>query len=478
MDKNSTKKQKHGFIYENSIIKKYNLNKCDIYNDKFDCYYNNTPVQIKYTKNKGEICLADYKRNKELDNDFILHIGIYENENNIKTTIQEYTLYIDFNVYIKLFNFDINNIIEEFKIISNDKLDDGKYKLFKKKYKNNNDDIVHIRFKRDHKKQKRIQASIPYRHIRAFIQLFKPYTFQNEIKKELNRRDLEKFYTKEEVVKICMKNIEIELEKSNIEKPIHILEPSAGNGVFLNEFKDYTYDAYDIYPENDKIIKADFLLLKINDIITNKGYKSLIIIGNPPYKLSIKFINKCAELNPYLICFILPNVFKKPTIINKINRNYHILNTFSLPKKSFKLSEDDYDVPSSLFIFIRKQELRSIINTDIVCENYEYVRFKDLKIDDNIITNADIAIIRVGGRAGTAFLTTDISDNALVSKQKYNYFIKLHNKENIDEIIKNINTHIWDKNNTTGARSIGKYELNPVLNKIINKKNELKIVIV
>ena len=53
-----TERQGHGFTYENNIIRKYNLLKSDNYISKFDAYCNNgIPVQIKYIKNKCEICI-------------------------------------------------------------------------------------------------------------------------------------------------------------------------------------------------------------------------------------------------------------------------------------------------------------------------------------------------------------------------------------------------------------------------------------
>jgi hypothetical protein len=285
------------------------------------------------------------------------------------------------------------------------------------------------------------------------------------------RKALEKFYTKDKVVELCMQHLTPILKK--MDNP-HILEPSAGGGGFINKFDPYTYTAYDIQPEGKNIIKADFLSIKSSDIISKK-FKAdpLVTIGNPPYKLAIDFINKCAGLKSCVIAFVLPNVFKKPTKINKINRKYHLFKQIPLPKRSFELGDDDYDVPSSFFIFVRKKALRPLINLEKTCKGYVYVSYSKLILSSDpkkcIITGADLSIIRVGGRAGMAFLTTDISEDALVSKKKYNYFIKFDSKpSNIDKIIKAINAIEWEKHNTTGPRSIGKYELTPILNKIVN----------
>lgn len=475
----SNERQNHGFKYEDYFLKLHNLQGSSGYTSEFDGYNGETPIQIKYIGAGNEICLGDYMRNGSKSDDFILHIAFYDKKN-IYPNIEEYTLYIDHKVYNNLFVLmgyiiDIKNTFASF---SNDKSADNEFTIFRDKWNTiGNRGVVHARFKRDHKKQKRLQAAIPYNKLQEFLKLFKPYIFDNiDIESSStspimslsqdSRKKLEKFYTKNSVVKLCMSHVKSVFKKLKITTP-HLLEPSAGSGVFIDEFENFTYDAYDISPESPLIKQADFLKKNTNEIITNTTPdQSIVVIGNPPYKLAIKFINKCAELNVRLICFVLPNVFKKPTIINKLNRYYHLIKQEPLPKNAFLLGDVDYDVPSSFFIFVKKSNLRPLIKLDVTCVGYKYVPFKSLTITDGVIVGADISIIRVGGRAGKAFLTSDTSDDALVSKQKYNYFIKLDNSDNGQLIIDTLSNVVWDKNNTTGPRSIGKYELNPILNNI------------
>ena len=80
-----------------------------------------------------------------------------------------------------------------------------------------------------------------------------------------------------------------------------VIEPSAGNGVFSRNIENCI--AYDIEPEADGIIKADFLTLRL---LYKKGR---LCIGNPPFGtknwMSYKFYLKCCEISDF-IAFIQP----------------------------------------------------------------------------------------------------------------------------------------------------------------------------
>jgi len=93
-----------------------------------------------------------------------------------------------------------------------------------------------------------------------------------------------------------------------------IIEPSAGNGSFIKIIKELSknYKFYDLLQENKEIVKQDFLLLDVEEII--KLYNKVHIIGNPPFgrqsSLAIQFIKKCCSFAD-TISFILPKSFRK-----------------------------------------------------------------------------------------------------------------------------------------------------------------------
>lgn len=78
--------------------------------------------------------------------------------------------------------------------------------------------------------------------------------------KGLNRNIIDKYYTKPEIVKLCIEYIK---EYIKIDNNDLIIEPSAGNGSFISEIKKIVnnYIFYDLEPDNKEIIKQDYLLL-------------------------------------------------------------------------------------------------------------------------------------------------------------------------------------------------------------------------
>ncbi len=119
----------------------------------------------------------------------------------------------------------------------------------------------------------------------------------------------DKYYTPVDLAEYVLNKTKEIIGDDNITE---YLEPSAGNGVFLN-FLDKPYIAYDIEPEDERVIKQDFLSLGLN-------YKpGRCVIGNPPYgrgnSLSMAFYKKSVKISDYII-FILP--------ISQLNNNIQL----------------------------------------------------------------------------------------------------------------------------------------------------------
>ena len=135
---------------------------------------------------------------------------------------------------------------------------------------------------------------------------------------------LDKYYTSQELADYCtQKAIEI-IGRENITE---LVESSAGNGVFLNSFEkllpEVPYKAYDIEPEDDRIVKQDYLSLEME-------YKNGRVVGfNFPFgernNLSKAFANSLTKLDTKFLVS-LPKRLKISKFINFLSRIKYFLN--------------------------------------------------------------------------------------------------------------------------------------------------------
>lgn len=112
----------------------------------------------------------------------------------------------------------------------------------------------------------------------------------------------DKYYTPPDLAQYIVNKTKEIIGEENITEYI---EPSAGAGVFLDylEKENVPYLAYDIEPEDNRIIKQDFLALEL------EYKKGRCVIGNPPFgernALAVKFFKHSIKHCDY-ISFILP----------------------------------------------------------------------------------------------------------------------------------------------------------------------------
>lgn len=169
-------RQKHGFIYEKNIVKKYNLVKSLGHTSKYDAYtQDGIPVQIKCIKTRTSVSFGDFQRNQNHQKPFILIVGFWQSYKGC--IVKEHVLMINHEIFSKLVSFSSTDImLEEMKKISNSHTDDDKWREFRKKWKGNypKSNLVSLYFKRDHKFQTRIQCGVSYKKFtNNFLKLFK-----------------------------------------------------------------------------------------------------------------------------------------------------------------------------------------------------------------------------------------------------------------------------------------------------------------
>lgn len=159
---------------------------------------------------------------------------------------------------------------------------------------------------------------------------------------------LDKFYTQPTVAKQCYDFLQ---SKLNINNTVTYLEPSAGNGAFLEFLPNYV--ALDIAPENDKIIQQDYLSY-------NTDKTDFITIGNPPFgkrsALAIQFFNKAAEMSN-VIAFIVPVSFMKWSVQKCLSSNFALHNFLYLKSESFFVNGTPYSVRTVFQIWVKKDSV-------------------------------------------------------------------------------------------------------------------------
>tara|TARA_Y100001970_G_scaffold39581_1_gene48746 strand:- start:566 stop:1399 length:834 start_codon:yes stop_codon:yes gene_type:complete len=266
----------------------------------------------------------------------------------------------------------------------------------------------------------------------------------------LARNTIDKFYTSKQVVKLCMEQVRehIEISKNDL-----CIEPSAGNGAFIDNIKSLFshYMFYDIEPDNDDVIKLNYLEFDYDSI---NNYNKIHIIGNPPFgrqsSLAIKFIKKSCKYCDS-VSFILPKSFKKDSMKKHFSLNFHLIYEYDLPKDSFIVNNKIHDVPCIFQIWI-KQNTNRTFPKKLEPTNYRFVKRNE---------QPDISVRRVGVNAGNIY--KDIKTKSIQS----HYFIKFDIELNEDLFIKLSNINYISKNNTVGPNSISKQELIKEFNSVI-----------
>ena len=271
---------------------------------------------------------------------------------------------------------------------------------------------------------------------------------------------LDKYYTSSE---LSLKLINITFTKIN-DNIDCIIEPSAGNGSFSNhlqKLENINLLFFDIEPEKKEIIQQDFLLLQSDKYELDK-YKNILCIGNPPFgrqnSLAVKFFNKCSSFeNTKYISMIFPKSFRKSSIQNRLNLNFHLIWEEDIPENSFVSSDKKikYDIPCIFQIWKRETYSREKEKNNKLLEEFkDIVEFTKEPLLNNKLF---LSIRRVGFYSGKV----EYYNNQ--SKQSH-YFLKCRNENISMKIIEYLNSIEWKHNDTVGPRSISK-------NKFIEKIN-------
>ncbi|WP_448325806.1 hypothetical protein [Sulfitobacter sp. M13] len=272
-----------------------------------------------------------------------------------------------------------------------------------------------------------------YHNQKSFI----PAQFDLSISSKELSRNLDKFYTKPEVARQCVGDLEnwtgINLNTTKTD----LLEPSAGAGAFLDFLPSCTL-AYDLLPEDRRIARQDFLKLERSE--------PAIVIGNPPFgkscSLAILFFNHAATFAEQ-IAFIVPRTFEKDSIKNRLSPQFHLLNQRVLERDSFMFEGKSHPVSCVFQVWERRHDLRPKTKLPTVHPDFDFV----------VREEADFAIQRVGENAGK--VKTCLTG---VSKNSHNF---LRANISIEELLAKFRAIDFTeaKARTAGQASIAKTEI-------------------
>ncbi len=232
--------------------------------------------------------------------------------------------------------------------------------------------------------------------------------------------DNDKYYTPKDLAEYIVEKTFNIIGKENITE---VIEPSAGNGIISDLIPNCI--AYDIDPDNENIIKQDYLELNI-------PYKAgRLIIGNPPFGkanwLSVKFFKKSVTLADY-IAFIQP--------ISQFNCNDQLYEFDMIYSENLgDVLYSDRVLKSCFNIY--KRPLSGLNSKPVYkidgIEIYRYSRKKnDNKMPKQFYEEHDLVICKIGNSIGK-----------VCSKNTYcgEFWIKINHKDKgkIIELIKQAN---------------------------------------
>jgi predicted RNA methylase len=207
---------------------------------------------------------------------------------------------------------------------------------------------------------------------------------------------LDKFYTIPEVVDKCLNTISSKYKWAEWSL---VIEPSAGNGSFLTRLPVDKRIGIDISPEHKDIIKQDFLSYS-PPVKTGK----ILVVGNPPFgrvsSLAIKFFNHAAEWAS-VIAFIVPRTFRRVSIHNKLNANFHLVYDDEIPTEPCAFNPPMM-AKCCFQIWEKQEKKRTAITLPTSHDDWEFLGFgpKDEKGQPTPPDGADFAIRAYGGKCG------------------------------------------------------------------------------
>ena len=268
---------------------------------------------------------------------------------------------------------------------------------------------------------------------------------------DIRNEGLDKFYTIDSVVDTCIFTITTQYDWNTWDL---VIEPSAGKGSFFHKIP-VSIDkkiGLDIQPEHVDIIEKDFF-----DYEAGETTGKILVIGNPPFgrnsSIAVKFFNHASKWCD-TIAFIIPRTFRRESIQNRLNLNFHLVLDDEIQTKPCGFTPPMM-VKCCFQVWKKRDYKREIVKLDTSHDDWEFLSLgaNDDKNQPTPPLNADFVIRAYGGKCGE--IKTDNMDNL---RPKSWHWIKCNN--NKDELIDTFFKLDYSNcSNTARQNSLGRGEL-------------------
>lgn len=230
-----------------------------------------------------------------------------------------------------------------------------------------------------------------------------------------------------------------------------VLEPAGGTGSFIAAARAVgvtKFVAYDIEPKHIDVSPGDFLQQELR-------LTGAVALSNPPFgrnnSLSIPFFNRAAEHCDY-IAFIVPRSWRKWSVMNRLDRNFHLVADHDLQldyvdASGARISERKR-LATCFQIWQRKTELRPLIS--VADQGF---------ITKTTAADADVALTIFGYGCGTVRTEFERKPNST------RMFLKLNHPQALDALTSVDYSRFF--RNTAYTEALSLPEINYLLNEAI-----------
>ena len=188
--------------------------------------------------------------------------------------------------------------------------------------------------------------------------------------------------------------------------------------------------------------KKGYNVISKDEFFDSNDMRFDVVIGNPPYNkgLSVKFINKAAELSDY-VHFVLPKAIRKPSQLNRIDPYLHIIEDVDCAPGTFTGAGD---IPAVVQKFEKRNYKREKIVTYTEHPDFVFVKKSE---------NPDLMI----GRSGCGPTGKVWTENFSHYREDH-YYIRV-NKPEVVDTLKSLTEDFKRVAKTARMMSLSKHEI-------------------